>query len=188
MLHFSALDLAEICAFYTWPVIVFFVALFGVIGWRQRARQRRACPVTIIVGAIALVGDTILASPIIGWFIGEYVRRWQIEHYTYRLDAPRILAGTLCPAGSEVKLSIDAAHGLDSGSVPVPTKSWGWRLSGRSPSDEPGTGAPMSRAALWRAKPRSRPYPARQGRSSATSTTTRCAARSPATCRSPAWC
>jgi hypothetical protein len=42
MLHFSALDLAEICAFYTWPVIVVFVALFGLIGWRKRARQRRA--------------------------------------------------------------------------------------------------------------------------------------------------
>jgi hypothetical protein len=130
MLHFDALGLAEIYAFCAWPVVAFFVALFGLIGWRKRARRRRAWRVTMIVAAMALAGDTIVALPIIGWFISEYVTRWQIEHYTYRLDAPRILAGTLFPAGSEVKLSIDAAHGLESGTVPVPTKILGLEIIG----------------------------------------------------------
>jgi hypothetical protein len=130
-----------------------------------------------------------LASPIIGWFIGEYVRRWQIEHYTYRLDAARILAGTLFPAGSEVKLSIDAAHGLDRGSVPVPTKILGLEVVGAFT---------IGRTREWRAYVKSGTLA-----SETTIKTVPCApgplerdeyddevrcALSPATCRSPAWC
>jgi hypothetical protein len=130
VIHFSLAEMAAICSMLAWPVITLFVALVGLVGLRKRARQRRAWRVTMIIAAVALAGDTILASPMIGWFIGEYATRWQIEHYTYRLDAPRMLDGTLFPAGSEIKLSIDAAHRLESGTLPVRTKVLGLELIG----------------------------------------------------------
>jgi hypothetical protein len=84
----------------------------------------------MVVVTTVLAVDTIVALPIIKAFIHKQVEPWQAERYTYRLDAPRILDGTAFPAGSEISLSIDDAHRLERGTVPVPTKILGLELVG----------------------------------------------------------
>jgi hypothetical protein len=128
MLHFSLPEMAAICAMLAWPVIALFAAVFGLGGLRQRARQRRAWRVTVVVATAVLAVDTIVALPIIKAIIRGQVERWQIERDTYRLDAPQTLDGTVFPAGSEIMLSIDAAHRLERGIVRVPTKVLGLDL------------------------------------------------------------
>jgi hypothetical protein len=121
MIHFSLLEMAAICAVLAWPLIALLAAVLGLVGLRQRARQRKAWRVTMVVVTTVLAGDTIVALPIIKTFIREQVERWQIERYTYRLDAPQTLDGTVFPAGSEIRLSTDARHRLRRGTLPVPT-------------------------------------------------------------------
>jgi small-conductance mechanosensitive channel len=48
MFRFSLPETATIVATLAWPVIAFFAALFGFIGLRRRARQRKAWRVAMV--------------------------------------------------------------------------------------------------------------------------------------------
>ncbi len=79
--------------------------------------------------ALVFVLDTLTASPLLFTVAADYFGRWYVaNHYTYRLDAPRVFVGTRFPAGSEVSTDPDGqpVHGK----IPVPTTVLGLELVG----------------------------------------------------------
>lgn len=127
---FSTFDIVSIFAALAWPAIAVFFAALGLAGISSAVRKRRGWRVGLVVTALVLAVDTVVALPMAAAIVQEQVRSWEIEYYTYRLDAPRRLDGTLFPAGSVVRLSVDPPHRLYAGSVPTPTKILGLDLIG----------------------------------------------------------